>query len=96
MLVPGAAPADVAEGLWILQHHRPYDHSIVVHPDDGTISWPVIQDIQQSIKERLGNKLPIDDILVKVRANVVSSASITSNLSSSLYLRTLVLHFRNI
>ena len=34
VLVPGAAPADVAEGLWILQHHRPYDHSIVVHPDD--------------------------------------------------------------
>jgi hypothetical protein len=41
------------------------------HPDDGTISWPAIWDIQQSIKERLGNGLPIDDTSVKVHANVL-------------------------
>ncbi|XP_066324870.1 uncharacterized protein [Miscanthus floridulus] len=71
VLVPGAASADLAEGLWVLEHHRPSDHSIVVHPDDGTISWPAIDDIQQRIKDRLGNRLPIDDTLVKVRANVL-------------------------
>ncbi|CAO2200018.1 unnamed protein product [Urochloa humidicola] len=71
LLLPDASPANVAEGLWILEHHRPADHSVAIHPDDGTISWPAIEGIRHSIKERLGNKLPMDDTLVKVQSHVL-------------------------
>lgn len=71
VLVPDAASADLVEGLWLLEHHRASDYSIAVHPEDGTISWSVIENMQQSIKERLGNKLPRDDTLVRVRANLL-------------------------